>query len=249
MSAGWGGPRRRGPRHRAGSGRRRAKDLGAAVAANDVAPPNARPADRGPTSYAGEMPTIAAFPAFWLGLGGEALPVDGRGAALAGSIGLGANVTEGLWLEVRGAAEVEGLDRNTLRADGMTCEACIPSEVGGARQFLDLRVGFVPFHGAVDAPGGGGPALGLGLFVGAGALTYDRVDGGVTDRGLARPVAPTTVVGGELRLRWPGRGLGAEVYAEAADRSWIEVTKGTSLELRHEAVFGLGVRLVVARGR
>jgi hypothetical protein len=202
--------------------------------------------------YSGMMPALVAFPAWWLALGGEAQPVDALGTAFAASLGVGGDVTDGLWIELRGAAEIDGFDRNSLRGEGTICKNCIPGGVGGPREFLDLRVGFVPFHGAVETRGGEGPVLSLGFFVGAGALVYDPFGYGISGTPvsvLARQVAPTTLLGGEVRVRWPGRVLGVEVYGEGADRSWIEVTKGTILELQHDAVFGLGVRLVVASRR
>lgn len=202
------------------------------------------------------MPVPSALPALWLGLGGEAQPVDALGTAFAASLGLGANVTDGLWIELRGGAEIEGFDMNSLRSEPMeaiaNCKNCVPAEWGGPRQFLDLRLGFVPFRGAVVTRGGGGPTLTLGLFVGGGALVYDPVGDGVDDPPDTAPalqLAPTTLVGGEVRVRWPGDKLGVEVYAEGGDRSWIEVTKRTTLQLQHDAVFGLGLRLIVASRR
>lgn len=159
-----------------------------------------------------------------------AQPVRGLGTAFAASLGVGTSVMDGLRIELRGGAEIDGFDMNSLRAQPMgataDCMECVPAEWGGPRQFPDLRVGVVPIHGALYTRRRGGPALTLALFAGAGALVYDPVGYGADDTPAtehALQLAPTTLVGGEVRMRWPGDKLGV--------------------------VFGLGVRLIVASRR
>ncbi|GDX83760.1 hypothetical protein LBMAG42_55710 [Deltaproteobacteria bacterium] len=76
-----------------------------------------------------------------------------------------------------------------------------------------MRVGFAPISGAVGAHNAGA-TLDLGVFVGGGLVSV--VEWSTWDL-EARPagLVPSTLVGLAARLRWPGRRVSAEVYAEA----------------------------------
>lgn len=196
--------------------------------------------------YTPSVPTLptTALPLLWLGLGVEAPRVDPLGGELfGGTLGLGVEVGSVMWIELRaGAAAIP--EPAPSRMDLMMFDARNDGVVyhHDRAGWGEVRLGFAPLLGTL----GGGSSLGAGVFVGGGAVSV--VEWATWDLELQPAgLAPTTLIGLTTRLRWVGRGVSAEVYAEAFDRSWIYVFRSTNLELQHDTAFGVGFRLAVGR--